>query len=234
VKKPRDVKEREMSSAKSTLNDTARSNTGGSCEHSTGFKAQFGRPTGAMGRFVGHLMARKNAYMNELAARVLDVQPRDHLLEIGFGPGAAICLMARKAVEGLVAGVDPSDVMVSQARRRNRKHVRAGRVDLSRATASELPFEEGRFDKVFAINSFQHWSDQERDLQEVRRVMKKGGLLLLCLRTKQPVPSRMSAPGFSDAEILRFQEMIARAGFRAVRAERHNLSREVVCLLATR
>jgi hypothetical protein len=53
-------------------------------------KSQFACPTGLLGRFVGRLMAIKNARMNEFAVEMLDVQADDQALEIGFGHGRII------------------------------------------------------------------------------------------------------------------------------------------------
>jgi ubiquinone/menaquinone biosynthesis C-methylase UbiE len=57
-------------------------------------------------------MARTN---RKCVAWVIDlpyVQPRDKVLEAGFGPGVGIQLLANSASAGYVAGVDPSKEMV--------------------------------------------------------------------------------------------------------------------------
>src|SRR5258706_13702521 len=89
---------------------------------------------------------RRNAWVITL----LDVAPTDSVLEIGFGPGIAIREAAARATEGLVCGVDHSEVMLRQARRRNAGAIRAGRVDLRLATADRLPNFDAQFDKVLA------------------------------------------------------------------------------------
>jgi ubiquinone/menaquinone biosynthesis C-methylase UbiE len=66
----------------------------------------FGRPHGILGRASGVIMARSN---REIAARVievLDVQPNDRVLEVGFGPGVAIELVAAELTSGKVVGID--------------------------------------------------------------------------------------------------------------------------------
>ena len=122
-------------------------------------RKQFGRPTGWLGALAGQLMARKNRAMNLAAVELLDVKPTDRILEIGFGPGVAIEALSRSATVGLVAGIDPSAVMLRQATKRNRQAIEAGRVVLKSGTASELPFDDGAFDKVLAV------SDGEGDLK---------------------------------------------------------------------
>ncbi|MFI7439401.1 hypothetical protein [Nonomuraea indica] len=64
-----------------------------------------------------------NRERNIWAVSLLDVQPTDRVLEIGFGPGfgpgVAIAEFADRATRGHVFGIDHSQAMVRQAARRN-------------------------------------------------------------------------------------------------------------------
>src|SRR5215469_11461900 len=103
--------------------------------------AQFHHPHGTGGRLAGRVMAhrRSNRRRNVWVVSLLDVQPADRGLEIGFGPGIAIQTLSRTAPGGLVYGIDRSEVMVRQATRRNNTAVRAGRVRLSCGSVASLP-----------------------------------------------------------------------------------------------
>ena len=68
----------------------------------TDWGRQFGEPTGWRGRALGRLMALKNARMSRVAVELLDVQPDDRGLEIGFGPGVAIAEAGRQVVACVV------------------------------------------------------------------------------------------------------------------------------------
>ena len=57
---------------------------------------------------------------------LLDIQAEDRILEIGFGPGVSVRRMSRLAVRGFIAGIDISDLMVRQARKRNAAAIREG------------------------------------------------------------------------------------------------------------
>jgi ubiquinone/menaquinone biosynthesis C-methylase UbiE len=93
----------------------------------------FGRPRGLLGRLGGIIMARANYRHAAWLIDLLDVREPDTMLEIGFGPGVAIQLLAGSARH--VAGVDPSAEMLRLASRRNADSIGNGRVDLRRGSA---------------------------------------------------------------------------------------------------
>ena len=199
-----------------------------SCK-ATGPEGQFGHPTGVLGRIVGRLMARKNGYINELAARLLVRECRGHVLEVGFGPGTLAETLARAGYR--VTGVDVSAVMVAQARRRCRGL--AG-VDLRQGDATALPFAEGSFDGACSVNSVHHWPSVIAGLCEIRRVLRPGATLVLPLRMKADRPSRFQAPGYDEEGVAVVAAQLASSGFDEVRRESHALARRVVVLLARR
>ena len=141
--------------------------------------SQFGNPRGLIGHLVGLIMAYENRARNQWALSLLDIQPTDRILEIGFGPGWAVQEASKIAQDGLVAGVDRSLTMVKQATVRNRIRIKSGHVSLRLGTATEIPFDNGVFNKVYAVNSFHEWDDPMVGLQETRRVLRRGGLLLI-------------------------------------------------------
>jgi hypothetical protein len=60
----------------------------------------FGRPRGVLGRLGGVIMARMNQQCAAWVIDLLEVQPHDRILEVGFGPGVGIELLAKAASEG--------------------------------------------------------------------------------------------------------------------------------------
>ncbi len=198
----------------------------------SGWKAQFACPQGKLGWLVGHLMAVKNAGMNRLAVEMLDVQPEDKVLEIGFGHGHAIQMIAERALNGFIAGIDISDVMVRLAAKRNRRFVESGHVELSQASVANIPYEFARFDKVLAVNNFQFWPNAEHNLTEIQRVLNKNGLLVLCLRMKEPNKSFQLAPGFTEQEVEETMGLIRWVGFRDAQMVKRRVGSEACCLIA--
>lgn len=178
------------------------------------FNSQFAHPEGWVGRLVGMILALKNRARNAWTISMLDIQPNDQVLEIGFGPGQAIQEVAKLTTNGFVAGIDLSDVMVAQASKRNVTAIRSGRVRLQQGAEAPLPFEDNKFNKVFAVNSMQFWSNPIGGLEEVRRVLKPGGRVVI---TIQPMWAKTEEEVQSVSEKLIFQ--LKQTGFKKVRLE---------------
>jgi ubiquinone/menaquinone biosynthesis C-methylase UbiE len=115
--------------------------------------AGYGCPRGLWGAVIGYSMAWTHRMRNAWVVSQLRLQPEDRVLEIGCGPGAAIHDVAKVAMRGFVAGIDPSDVMLRQAAHRNRRDIRRGRVELKLASMSAIPYGDATFDKVLGWKS---------------------------------------------------------------------------------
>jgi ubiquinone/menaquinone biosynthesis C-methylase UbiE len=167
----------------------------------------FGCPRGLLGRLGGVILARTNRTAAAAAIELLAVRPGDSVLEIGFGPGVGVALLAERVGTGRVAGVDPSAEMVRQARARNAQAIRAGRVELRRAGADRLPFADAVFDKALAVNSMQIWPDATAGMREVRRVLKPGGQAVLAFtpyagQSNAAVEAAVAAAGFDPPRVV--------------------------------
>ena len=174
---------------------------------------QFGPPGGAAGRVAGWVMAhrRSNRQRNSWVVSLLEVQPTENVLEIGFGPGLAIAELSRRAGEqGHVYGIDHSDVMLRQATRRNAAAIVAGRVTLRRASVDQLPPAlGGRFDAILAVNSLGLWPAQ---LAEPR------------------CPGATAST--SRAAARKIEALLQGAGYTKTRTQTLGLNPPVVCVLA--
>ena len=149
-------------------------------------KAQFALPRGPAGHLVGWVMVKAGEYsgLNQATVELLALHGDERLLEIGFGPGEAARLLTERLPACRVAGVDPSAVMLARARRRNRAAVREGRVDMRLGSAEHLPWPDGSFDAVFAVNTAQLWTPLTAGINEVRRVLAPGGRVVLALHQR--------------------------------------------------
>ena len=168
-----------------------------------------------------------NRARNLWAVSLLDVQRTDRVLEVGFGPGVAVQELARLAVEGLVCGLDHSDEMLRQARRRNASAIEAGRVDLRLGSVERLPAFPGLFDKVLAVNTLGFWKQPVRRLEELRRALRPGGRIAIAHQPREPGATDARTAARADATAA----ALAQAGFEGVRVHTLNLRPAVACVI---
>lgn len=57
----------------------------------------------------------------------------------------------------MVAGVDYSQTMVEQARKRNKSLIEQGHVEIKQGEVSQIPFDDQCFDKLFTVNTLYFW-----------------------------------------------------------------------------
>ena len=164
---------------------------------------QLRHPTGVRGRVIGHLMALANRRPNMLAIDALRVVPSDVILELGFGSGWSIRRLAARTPKGRVVGIDQSIEMLSQASRRNRSAIRAGRVALFQGQFSELPFEDGSVDKILATNVAYFFGSAGAELREAHRALRPGGVMAIYVSSR----STMSRWKFVGGETHRTFEV---------------------------
>jgi ubiquinone/menaquinone biosynthesis C-methylase UbiE len=191
--------------------------------------AQFHHPTGAAGHLAGWMMGRRssNVARSRWAARLLDVQPTDRVVELGCGPGVAIAALATLASRGSVVGVDHSQVMIRQARRRNRTAVRAGRVRLIHAPVQSLSLRDGPFDAALAVNTVGMWPDPPARLRELARRLRPGGRIALVSQPRCPAATAAT----SAAAANELAALLTEAGFDHLHTEMLNLDPPAACVI---
>ena len=110
------------------------------------------------------------------------------ILEVGVGTGKNLPFYPGNN-HRMVAGIDVSEGMLAHARRQAEKR----HVALVQADAQKLPFPDASFDTVLATFVFCSVPDPVMGLQEIHRVLKKEGQLLLLehVLPENPVLARL-------------------------------------------
>jgi len=195
----------------------------------TAIVKQFGQPRGLAGVFVGWVMAHRssNVRRNRWVVDQLHLRPSDRVLEVGFGPGIAIEAFARALPSGRVYGIDHSNLMVRQARRRNRKATQSGIAHLTRGSVDNLPTLAAPLDAILAVNSMWFWPEPATRLKELRALLRPGGRIAI---TSQPrwkgAMADTSRTAARDTE-----SALDAAGFAQMRVETLDLEPPVVCVI---
>jgi SAM-dependent methyltransferase len=166
---------------------------------------QASSPSGWFGRVLGYIWRREHARLNAEVLNLLDVREGHGVLEVGSGPGEALVEAAQRARGGRVVGVDVSDVMVRLARRRNRRAVARGDVEVRAGDIASLDLGASTFDRIFSVHSIYFWRDVDEVLAKLASALRPGGKLVLAFRPEaDDIPARFRDPTyrFPRAEIL--------------------------------
>lgn len=157
-------------------------------------------PAGWMGKFFGKLMEFTNTDTYQKVLQALAPSDNERFLEVGFGTGCFAERLLAKTTDTFVAGVDPTETMVKTALNRLIKTGLGDRIDIRQGVDDSLPWGDRQFDGVIAIHSFQFWSDPDRSLVEISRVLRPQGRIIIAFRdhsTRAPdwLPNPISRSG---------------------------------------
>lgn len=110
----------------------------------------------------------------ELALDGLGLRPGQLVLDVGCGSGGALpAVLERISPGGQAVGVDLSETMIAEARRRWGSPGRPLRFEIADARA--LPFDTGSFDACRTDRMMSHVPQPEAALAEMLRVTRPGG-----------------------------------------------------------
>ncbi len=121
------------------------------------------------------------------AVDLMDVQPADHVLEIGCGPGAGAELICSRLVSGKLFAIDRSESGVDRTKRRNAAFVAAGRLTVRQIDLATLRVPVKRLHKVFAFNVNLFWvRDCPDEIALLHERLVPGGAVFLFYEANRP------------------------------------------------
>lgn len=180
------------------------------------FARQLSSPSGPFGRLAGWVWNRRNEALNETVLGLLDLQPDDRVLDIGFGGGYLLGRMTGAVSDGMLAGVDVSPAIVAYAKKRYRQVMQSGSLDLRCAAAEDLPYPPEYFSKACSVNSIFYWQNIEKGLAEMWRVLRPGGKAVICFTCRGSLEKKSFAKHIRLYEPEEVAQMLAACGFSRV------------------
>jgi SAM-dependent methyltransferase len=96
-------------------------------------------------------------------------------VDIGSGPGALTAELVQRLGSANVTAADPSEPLLEAVRERHPG------VNVRRAPAEELPFEDAEFDAALAQLVVHLMSDPMAGIREMARVTRSGGVVAACV-----------------------------------------------------
>ncbi len=100
---------------------------------------------------------------------LLDLRSAGRVLDVGGGTGRVAVALDDPSHEVVV--LDKSSAMLLEARDK--------RLPAIQSLAERLPYPDGAFDRVLAVDAFHHFSNQRQAVGEMLRVLRPGGRLVV-------------------------------------------------------
>ncbi len=182
---------------------------------------QLRKPSGDFAPQIAESMDKVNKPLWELTVSSMQPADDDTLLEIGFGSGSFFEELFSTSRNLTVYGIDYSIDMVRLASKVNTKRISSGQLSLTTGNSDNLPYPDQYFDNVFCNNVIYFWDIPEKHLNEVRRVLKPGGMFYTGIR---PKTCMLQLPvikyGFTLYTPNEWASVLTRNGFRHIEIHR--------------
>jgi ubiquinone/menaquinone biosynthesis C-methylase UbiE len=183
--------------------------------------SQCKRPRGWLGRLALWNMNSRHSKVTDWGLAHVSVNAHDTVLDVGCGGGRTVSKLAAMAAQGKVYGADFSEASVAASKRTNARWIEMGRVEIRHASVSRLPFPDGMFDLITAVETHFWWPNLPGDLREVLRVLRPGGTFAVIAEIYKGANTTMArlcekyAPvtGLTFLSVEEHREMLANAGY---------------------
>ena len=138
------------------------------------------KPEGFGGKIMVAMMNVGHSAVARWGLQFLNAAPDATVLDCGCGGGANMKRLLKKCPQGIVKGIDYSSVSVKKARRLNQAAIQEGRCVVWQGSVEHIIFAKDWFDVVTAFETVYFWPDLPQCFLEVWRVLKPGGIFLIC------------------------------------------------------
>lgn len=139
------------------------------------------------------------------------LSPGTTLLDAGCGPGSITYGLAMHVAPGSVVGIDADQSRI-EAANRQMDEAKIDTVSFQVADVTELPFEDGLFDAVFANGLIEHLPFASNGISELMRVLKPGGIIGLRSPDWGVALLHPNSDGLQDSIALRNRWQRSRGG----------------------
>lgn len=171
-------------------------------------------PVGEEGSELGQTMYESNKNMISDTVRALRVGKKSRVLEIGPGNGEHVDEILKERFLVRYFGLDISQTMIRDAQNINTEFIEQRKATFELYDGRNIPFVHNFFDRILTINTIYFWEFPELFLDELYRVLKPGGTLVITFVDAKTMQGLSFADGsFELYDIPRMTKLISSSPF---------------------
>lgn len=190
---------------------------------------QLMKPNGEFALQVAENMNSSNNSLYDFVLSQFTIANQSEILEIGIGNGKFISKYFNINPNIRFSAIDFSEVMCSEAKLTNKELIIDNKLVITCEDSISMSFEKESFDIIVTINTVYFWKQIEKQLAEIKRVMKNEGLLVIGYRPKSVMinlPFAQEVFRLYDPEEL--QAIVRQNGFKIIKEEIQSTQRKSV------
>jgi len=177
---------------------------------------QLSKPEGDVGKDVAKMMNETNITMTKESIRILMLSDGEKILEIGHGNAGHLGYLLDFADNLHYTGLEISKTMKTEAESLNADF--GNQSEFLLYDGQNLPFQDDSFDKIFTVNTIYFWENPLLFMNEIYRILKKGGKFVLTFAKKD----FMKTLPFTDYHFNLYnnedlEELVSKSSFRKMR-----------------
>lgn len=196
---------------------------------------QLKEPKGYLGLYIGYWMNKLNEGMYQMVFDHLDTTNSKSILELGIGNGKFLFEIAKKNQTIHFSGIDISKTLLRKAKKNNSEFIKNGQVNILYGNVNAIPYADSSFDSIYSTNTIYFWENPAAVLEEIKRVLKPNGKLLLALNTHHDMTLNQYDSKFftfySEEKVI---ALLEGNGFRIIGSYYKKFEREDSLLLVAR
>ena len=178
------------------------------------------------------LFTNSEKKFTDLGLEILNLKSGENILEIGFGTGHALPILAHAAHPATVCGVDLSEKMCILSKKKLARAGLANFVNLQKGDASRLPYKKNSFDALFISFTLELFDTPEIPivLSECLRVLKNKGRLSVVSLAKENSRAvhiyeyfHRLMPKTVDCRPIYAKESLENAGFQIIKSKEEKM-----------
>jgi SAM-dependent methyltransferase len=131
------------------------------------------------GKYASYSLTRFEIPFDILSNKIIERINPKCLLDIGCAKGFLVDFFTKKSIKAF--GIDISEYAINEAPENVKPFLK--QVDLN---LDKLPFYESFFDTIVCMGTIEYVQEQEFLIDEIKRVLKKGGIILITTLNKIP------------------------------------------------